>query len=774
MRYRKKGRKVESGWIFFYFLFISNIYSVSAGVFTVTTTNNLGNGSLMWAVEQTQTRAGADTILFALQPDDPQYDGRIWRIFIPSALPTLTDDATFIDGFSQSPDSLLHAIDVRGDSALITAEGWRINSSFNVIRGLAFGGFPKTFLVISGSASHDNVIAGCHIGCSADGRTRLRNGLAGIELVRGSHHNLIGSENTALRNVLSGNGTCGIRVENSHSNLIIGNYIGTDATGLAALPNGEVFKQQGSAGIMLASQARNNRIGNATPMGRNVISGNNNTGLRIEWSGAEGNIVQGNYFGVGCDGHTCIPNGQAGLAIGRGARFNLIGGDSAACANIISGNFSSGVQFARASSQNRFKGNYVGTNASLTGVVPNAHNGLYFYGTQEEGYPQDNLIGPGNVICGNGVEPPFDWAGISVDNNGTGGNQFFGNYIGQDPTGRLQAGQPYGIMVQHGSHNNVFGPGNVIAHSRYDGVLIQHDSTRGNRFTQNLYLFNQGKAINRRDGQQGPAAPELTLMQKGVIAGQATGGTMVEIYGDSSGQKLTYLTTVTPGADGRFTWAGTLPEGWFLNALGMDAEGNTSEFSAGISTGVEATTLTAELLNGLYVRLTWKDDGKGKPRGYWIQRKGAGFYEERGFVAPTETLNSMACCSFQDTLSAPGDYCYRLKKLGADGLISFSQETLVRAQQPAAFVLHPLYPNPFNATTRLRFDLAKAATVSVHILNLTGKCVRRIPLGRLHSGSHHVDWDGRNDRGVSVASGVYFVQVRMNEITAGQKVLLLR
>src|SRR5690606_20871941 len=106
---------------------------------------------------------------------------------------------------------------------------------------------------------------------------------------------------------------------------------------------------------------KNNRIGNATAKGRNVISGNNNTGLRIEWSGAEGNIVQGNYFGVGCDGRTCIPNGQAGLAIGRCARFNLIGGDSAACANVISGNFSSGVQFARASSQNRFRGNYVGT-----------------------------------------------------------------------------------------------------------------------------------------------------------------------------------------------------------------------------------------------------------------------------------------------------------------------------------------------------------------------------------------------------------------------------
>lgn len=687
MGYCSKGRKARSWWSF-YLLFISNVYSVSAGVFTVTTTNRLGDGSLMWAVEQTQTRAGADTVLFALQPDDPRYDGRIWTIFVPSHLPALVDDGTFIDGFSQSPDSLRHTIDVRGDSAQITAEGWKITSSFNVIRGLAFGGFAKTFLVISGSASHDNVIAGCHIGCSADGQTRLANRLAGVECVRGSHHNLIGSESADLRNVISGNGTCGIRIENSHNNLIIGNYIGTDATGLVALPNGEEFKQQGSAGIMLASLAKNNRIGNATAKGRNVISGNNNTGLRIEWSGAEGNIVQGNYFGVGCDGRTCIPNGQAGLAIGRGARFNLIGGDSAACANVISGNFSSGVQFARASSQNRFRGNYVGTDAFITGVVPNAHNGLYFYGTKEEGYPQDNLIGPGNIICGNGVEPPFDWAGISVDNNGTAGNQFFGNYIGQDPSGRLQAGQPFGILVQHGSHHNVFGPDNVIAHSRYDGVLVQHDSTRGNRFTQNRYLFNQGKAINRGDGQQGPAAPDLTLAQKGVIAGQVAEATIVEIYGDSSGQRLTFLTTVAPGADGRFTWSGSLPEGWLLNALCLDAEGNTSEFSAGVTTGVESSGLAAK--------------------------------------------------------------------------------------QPAAFVLHPLYPNPFNATTRLCFDLVETATVSVHILNLAGESVRRISLGRLGNGSHHIDWDGRNDSGVSVASGVYFVRVHMNEITAGQKVLLLR
>ncbi len=83
---------------------------------------------------------------------------------------------------------------------------------------------------------------------------------------------------------------------------------------------------------------------------------------------------------------------------------------------------------------------------------------------------------------------------------------------------------------------------------------------------------------------------------------------------------------------------------------------------------------------------------------------------------------------------------------------------------PETFTLFQNYPNPFNPTTTIRYGLPKDASgVELVIYNILGQRVRTIEQGNEGKGYHEVVWDGRNSNGVSVASGVYFCQFRVQD-----------
>ncbi len=94
--------------------------------------------------------------------------------------------------------------------------------------------------------------------------------------------------------------------------------------------------------------------------------------------------------------------------------------------------------------------------------------------------------------------------------------------------------------------------------------------------------------------------------------------------------------------------------------------------------------------------------------------------------------------------------------------------------RPRAFALHPNYPNPFNPTTTIRYDLPEVRRVSLRIHDVTGQLVRQLVAGEQPAGRHQVEWDGRNDRGKRVASGVYFCELRAGDDLAVQRMLLMK
>src|SRR5207302_10659249 len=102
---------------------------------------------------------------------------------------------------------------------------------------------------------------------------------------------------------------------------------------------------------------------------RNVIAANGNHGVWINGSGATGNLVQGNYIGVGGDGGTALGNSFSGVHIASGAS-NTIGGTTASARNIISANGFisgpwSGIDIEGTGATGNFvQGNYIGTDSS--------------------------------------------------------------------------------------------------------------------------------------------------------------------------------------------------------------------------------------------------------------------------------------------------------------------------------------------------------------------------------------------------------------------------
>jgi hypothetical protein len=93
---------------------------------------------------------------------------------------------------------------------------------------------------------------------------------------------------------------------------------------------------------------------------------------------------------------------------------------------------------------------------------------------------------------------------------------------------------------------------------------------------------------------------------------------------------------------------------------------------------------------------------------------------------------------------------------------------------PKIFVLHQNYPNPFNPFTTIRFDLPKHAHVSLTIYNILGQRIKTLFNGETAAGSHAMMWDGKDDTGSHVSSGIYIYKIVTEEFVQTRKMFLMR
>lgn len=201
--------------------------------------------------------------------------------------------------------------------------------SRNVCSGNNFHGVE-----ISGSGATGNLVQGNLIGTNAAGTAALTGPESFGVLIDSGANNVIGGTSPGAGNVISGNISHGIEVFSSSGNRIEGNFIGTAASGTAALDNG-------ARGVQL-NETTNSVIGGTAPGARNTISGNANSGVRILNPGSTGNRVQGNYIGTDVHGVGELGNGTDGVVINAGSN-NTIGGTEEGAGNLVAHNSARGV-----------------------------------------------------------------------------------------------------------------------------------------------------------------------------------------------------------------------------------------------------------------------------------------------------------------------------------------------------------------------------------------------------------------------------------------------
>jgi protocatechuate 3,4-dioxygenase beta subunit len=511
-----------------------------AATFTVTNTNDSGAGSLRQAILDANSTPGADTVAFNIPNTDPGFNGAVFTIRPLSALPAILDAGTTIDGATQTaftgntntggPEVVLN-----GSLAGAGAFGLNINASNCVVKDLVINGFSAdgvTLFAPTNSSISGNIVQGCYIGTNASGTAAVGNGNSGVSIT-------------------------------------------------AAV---------GAPGNITAS---NNTIGGTTAAARNVISGNAAAGVLLNNS-AIGNFVQGNFIGTNAAGTGAIPNVQSGVEIGpfgNPSTNNTVGGSTAGAGNVISGNTSHGVSI-NSSANNIIQGNFIGTNAAGTTSLANGGHGVTVTAS-------GNTTILANVISGNGGN------GVTIQNTAT-GTIVQGNFIGTNASsaGALGNGNN-GVFINSSAGNAVggslVGAGNVIFNNGFSGVSISGPGTINNAILSNTIGNNGGSGISLIGGGNNNQAPPVatSVTSSGgfiVIKGSATGPPnttgVVQFFANDtcdpsgSGEGQIFLGSLPADFEANGSTngdpdplPGNIAAGKFLTATTTDANNNTSAFS---------------------------------------------------------------------------------------------------------------------------------------------------------------------------------------------------
>jgi len=123
-----------------------------------------------------------------------------------------------------------------------------------------------------------------------------------------------------------------------------------------------------------------------------------------------------------------------------------------------------------------------------------------------------------------------------------------------------------------------------------------------------------------------------------------------------------------------------------------------------------------------------------------------------------------------------GIFAQQISKNGNLGEVLNDTTTIILRENsslPGDYELYQNYPNPFNSTTVIRFDLIKSKTVTLTLFDLLGQEITTLFHGKLTPGTHEIFWNGKNESGTSVSSGIYLYRLTVDNHAITRKMLLL-
>lgn len=187
---------------------------------------------------------------------------------------------------------------------------------------------------------------------------------------------------------------------------------------------------------------------------------------------------------------------------------------------------------------------------------------------------------------------------------------------------------------------------------------------------------------------------------------------------------------------------------------------------------VELSSFNAVQLKGSVV-LNWETATEKNNSGFTIERKGENdSWRPVGFVSGYGTTTEKQSYSFTDQLVGTGKYSYRLKQMDLDGTFEYSQVVEVLLT-PSDFKMYNNYPNPFNPSTIITYDLPTDAFVTLKVYNTTGEQVAELVNEYQVSGKYNKSFN-TSSISSSLPSGIYFAELRANEKVQRIKMMLLK
>jgi hypothetical protein len=354
---------------------------LAATTYTVTNTADSGTGSLRQAITDANGNPGADMIVFNIPGSDTGCDGAgICTIAPLSDLPSISDAVT-LDGYTQpgaTPNTLARTtnavlkIVLSGfQDGTFNSTGLLLAASDTTIRGLVIdGGFTYGLRPSFAANIH---VAGCFVGTDSSGQTASSNGWG---LYCDHADNLeLGGTAPADRNLISGNSGYGVVLTTCLTPHVLGNLIGTNATGTVAIGNG----LPNSPGIDVIESSAT--VGGAAAGAGNVVSGNG-IGISVGQSGpAFTATIVGNLIGTDVTGSLALGNVEAGIDIS--ANGVVVGGVGPGDGNVVANNGLDGIVVRAGFTGATIRGNSVygngfgqfgmklGIDLNLDGVTPN-------------------------------------------------------------------------------------------------------------------------------------------------------------------------------------------------------------------------------------------------------------------------------------------------------------------------------------------------------------------------------------------------------------------
>jgi uncharacterized repeat protein (TIGR01451 family) len=524
--------------------------------FTVTNSGDLTStgavvpGSLRDAIGRANLNPGEDTISFNIG------GGGVHTIVVspapqptPQPLPAINDSVT-IDGTSQPGYAGTPLIYINGVNAGNAANGLQIGASNTTIMALGIENFAQAGVRIEAGGV---TLSGNFIGIDPTGSIARPNSGPGI-VVDGQSDCHIGGFSPGQANLISGNRGSGVQlIAGASNNTIENNFIGTDFSGSAAVPNS-------GAGVLISNSSFNtiggpgvfNTTGTLVSQG-NIISGNSGSGIQISGQGSSGNTVQGNTIGLNASGSSRVPNQGDGVDI-LGSGRNVVGGLTQSSGNIISGNQGAGLNLIGALGT-AIQGNLIGTDSSGAGSAGNTGAGISLTNSTGSviGGSQANS---GNTIAFNGLSGSS--AGVEIlsgQNVPILGNSIFGNgrlginlIVTGDPASGVTPNHAGGVVVGEPNDAQNY-PVLISAVTGAGRTLIQGTFDAAANASYTIQFFSNATADASGFGQG----------QK--LIGQSAFTT------DASGHSNINLILPTPSTVGQF-----------ISATATNSQGDTSEF----------------------------------------------------------------------------------------------------------------------------------------------------------------------------------------------------